>query len=493
MIAPHYSIDDMLRMLANPLAGMNASVSQQNLSQSPLQISPQLPQLASNSPMLFKLDAMSRPPADYSDYYALTGIQKPQFKIQPPLAPPDSNDKDTSSLLDKLPNVSDMIDKLPKLPGLPDMSGAAKWIGGLFSGSEAEQKPTVDLGNAQATGTAEAALKAGKDLANATTEGGIGKFLGDLTGGIFKGGMGTAFGADLLGGVGTVLGSKLVKGLFGDSKAQTKSALEAADKAAQLAVDKVAQNKSALLQNTNALGQQGAAAGIEAQRRINSQMVSGDAVADKNRLLASGDSLQQNAMQMAQQGMRQNQMSQQNLAKSVMNMRGGSGVANMGALQEIAGQQAAGNLQAMRAGQEGLQQSAAQQANIASQASDIYQKDLASNFQRNVAPALNQWENFQGMASSLAGPMVSQAMGIANQADNASYNLFGTAAKTMGTRAGSEETMGQYMKHAVPTAIQSSIAGGDIFNWSTNQDPRKVAALANYLGYDPNSLYGFRR
>ncbi len=484
MIAPHYSIDDMLRMLANPLAGMNASVPQQNLSQSPLQISPQLPQLASNSPMLFKLDAMSRPPADYSDYYALTGIQKPQFKIQPPLAPPDSNDKDTSSLLDKLPNVSDMIDKLPGLPGLPDMSGAAKWIGGLFSGSEAKPKPTVDLGNAQATGTAEAALKAGKDLADAITGGG---------GGIFTGGIGAAFGADLLGGVGTWLGSKLVKGLFGDSKSQTKSALEAADKAAQLAVDKVAQNKSALLQNTNALGQQGAAAGIEAQRRINSQMVSGDAVADKNRLLASGDSLQQNAMQMAQQGMRQNQMSQQNLAKSVMNMRGGSGVANMGALQEIAGQQAAGNLQAMRAGQEGLQQSAAQQANIASQASDIYQKDLASNFQRNVAPALNQWENFQGMASSLAGPMVSQAMGIANQADNAAYNLFGTSAKTMGTRAGSEETMGQYMKHAVPMAIQSSIAGGDVFNWSTNQDPRKVEALANYLGYDPNSLYGFRR
>jgi len=482
MIAPHYSIDDMLRMLANPLAGMNASVPQQNLAQTPLRISPQLPQLASNSPMLFKLDAMSRPPADYSDYYALTDIQKPQFKIQPPLAPPDSNDKDTSSLLDKLPNVSDMIDKLPGLPGLPDMSGAAKWIGGLFSGSEAEPKPTVDLGNAQATGTAEAALKAGKDLADATTGSGI-----------FKGGMGAAFGADLLGGVGTWVGSKLVKGLFGDSKFQTKSALEAADKAAQSAVDKVAQNKSALLQNTNALGQQGAAAGIEAQRRINSQMVSGDAVADKNRLLASGDSLQQNAMQMAQQGMRQNQMSQQNLAKSIMNMRGGSGVANMGALQEIAGQQAAGNLQAMRAGQEGLQQAAAQQANIASQASDIYQKDLASNFQRNVAPALNQWENFQGMASSLAGPMVSQAMGIANQADNAAYNLFGTAAKTMGTRAGSEETMGQYMKHAVPTAIQSSIAGGDIFNWSTNQDPRKVEALANYLGYDPNSLYGFRR
>jgi len=470
MIAPHYSIDDMLRMLANPLAGMNASVPQQNLSQSPLQISPQLPQLASNSPMLFKLDAMSRPPADYSDYYALTGIQKPQFKIQPPLAPPDSNDKDTSSLLDKLPNI------------LPDMSGAAKWIGGLFSGSEAEPKPTVDLGNAQATGAAEAALKAGKDLADATTGGGI-----------FKGGMGAALGADLLGGVGTVLGSKLMKGLFGDSKSQTKSALEAADKAAQTAVDTVAQNKSALLQNTNALGQQGAAAGIEAQRRMNSQMVSGDAVADKNRLLSAGDSLQKNAMQMAQQGMRQNQMSQQNLAKSIMNMRGGSGVANMGALQEIAGQQAAGNLQAMRAGQEGLQQAAAQQANIASQASDIYQKDLASNFQRNVAPALNQWENFQGMASSLAGPMVSQAMGIANQADNAAYNLFGSAAKTMGTRAGSEETMGQYMKHAVPTAIQSSIAGGDMFNWSTNQDPRKVEALANYLGYDPNSLYGFRR
>jgi len=482
MIAPHYSIDDMLRMLANPLAGMNASVPQQNLSQSPLQISPQLPQLASNSPMLFKLDAMSRPPADYSDYYALTGIQKPQFKIQPPLAPPDSNDKDTSSLLDKLPNVSDMIDKLPGLPGLPDMSGAAKWIGGLFSGSEEEPKPTVDLGNAQATGTAEAALKAGKDLAEATTGSGI-----------LTDGMKAAIGADLLGGVGTVLGSKLMKGLFGDSKSQTKSALEAADKAAQTAVDKVAQNKSALLQNTNALGQQGAAAGIEAQRRMNSQMVSGDAVADKNRLLSAGDSLQKNAMQMAQQGMRQNQMSQQNLAKSVMNMRGGSGVANMGALQEIAGQQAAGNLQAMRAGQEGLQQSAAQQANIASQASDIYQKDLASNFQRNVAPALNQWENFQGMASSLAGPMVSQAMGIANQADNAAYNLFGTAAKTMGTRAGSEETMGQYMEHAVPMAIQSSIAGGDMFNWSTNQDPRKVEALANYLGYDPNSLYGFRR
>jgi len=452
MIAPHYSIDDMLRMLANPLAGMNASVPQQNLSQSPLQISPQLPQLASNSP------------------------------IQPPLAPPDSNDKDTSSLLDKLPNVSDMIDKLPGLPGLPDMSGAAKWIGGLFSGSEAEPKPTVDLGNAQATGTAEAALKAGKDLADATTGSGI-----------LTDGMKAAIGADLLGGVGTVLGSKLMKGLFGDSKSQTKSALEAADKAAQTAVDKVAQNKSALLQNTNALGQQGAAAGIEAQRRMNSQMVSGDAVADKNRLLSAGDSLQKNAMQMAQQGMRQNQMSQQNLAKSVMNMRGGSGVANMGALQEIAGQQAAGNLQAMRAGQEGLQQSAAQQANIASQASDIYQKDLASNFQRNVAPALNQWENFQGMASSLAGPMVSQAMGIANQADNAAYNLFGTAAKTMGTRAGSEETMGQYMEHAVPMAIQSSIAGGDMFNWSTNQDPRKVEALANYLGYDPNSLYGFRR
>lgn len=463
MIAPHYSIDDMLLMLANPLAGMNASVPQQNFAQTPLRISPQLPQLAGNSPMLFKLDAMSRPPADYSDYYALTGIQKPQFKIQPPLAPPDSNDKDTPSLLDKLPNISDLI-------------------GGLFSGSEEKPKPTVDLGNAQATGAAEAALKAGKDLADATTGSGI-----------FSGGLGAAFGADLLGGVGTLLGSKLVKGLFGDSKAQTKSALEAADKAAQTAVDKVAQNKSALLQNTNALGQQGAAAGIEAQRRLNSQMVSGDAVADKNRLLASGDSLQQNAMQMAQQGMRQNQMSQQNLAKSIMNMRGGSGVANMGALQEIAGQQAAGNLQAMRAGQEGLQQAAAQQANIASQASDIYQKDLASNFQRNVAPALNQWENFQGMASSLAGPMVSQAMGIANQADNAAYNLFGTSAKTMGTRAGSEETMGQYMKHAVPMAIQSSIAGGDMFNWSTNQDPRKVEALANYLGYDPNSLYGFRR
>ena len=95
--------------------------------------------------------------------------------------------------------------------------------------------------------------------------------------GLATGSAGTSLLGDAVGGLGTMLGNKMMKGIFGGGSSQASSATNAAAAAAQKAIDVVSQNKSSLLQNTNAAGQQGNQAALSAQQKLNGQMVSGDA------------------------------------------------------------------------------------------------------------------------------------------------------------------------------------------------------------------------
>jgi len=270
---------------------------------------------------------------------------------------------------------------------------------------------------------------------------------------------GLAAGADIAGTLGTFLGTKLMNSILGDASSKAEGATKAATEAANAMLESVASNKSAMLQNTNAMGQQGQAAAMEAQRRMNSQMVSGDAVADKNRLLANAASAQSGAAQNAAMLMRQSQLSQQNLKDIVKNMASGSATSKLGNIAALGQQSAASNLQAFQQAQQAQQQANQQALAATAAASDIYSKDLASNFERNVKPALNQWENFQQMGSSLAGQAVGQTMSSYHDNSNAIFNMLQNTENNLASASASARAYEDYINYAPQEGVMMYLTG----------------------------------
>ena len=275
-----------------------------------------------------------------------------------------------------------------------------------------------------------------------------------LAGGLATQSAGTSILGDAVGMGGLVLGSNLIKGLTGGASKSNQVASEAA----QTMMDKVANNKSSLLQNTNALGSQGAKAAIEAQQATNSQALSADAISSMNALKGTANSLMQNQMSLANNQMRQNQMQTAGLKDTIKNQMAGSATAKLGNVSAIGNQLAQNNAASYGQSAQALSGAGQQAAQMNAQASDVRNQDLASNFERNVKPTLNNWENFQQAATHLA----SQAMGTAEARDNNAYNALGGTARLMGTRAGAQEETHQYMTTArQKQGVNEALTSGD--------------------------------
>lgn len=289
-----------------------------------------------------------------------------------------------------------------------------------------------------------------------TDTGDVGSFAKNLLGGAITGSTGTSLLGDMTGGLGQMLGNKLVKGITGGGSSASTTSTNAAKEAADAMIQETANAKSSLLQNTNALGSQGAKAGLEAQQAMNSQALSGDAIQSMNTLRNNAAKLQSNQMSLANNQMRQNQMQTAGLKDAIRSQAGGSPTAKLGNIGAIGSELAKNNAATYGQTAQALAGAGQQAAQMNAQASDVRNQDLASNFERNVKPTLNQWENFQGMASSLGGQAVQAGTSAATSADGASYNLLGGTARMLGQRAGQQEGMSGFMKGA---GAVKSVAG----------------------------------
>lgn len=273
-------------------------------------------------------------------------------------------------------------------------------------------------------------------------------FAKNLVGGAVTGSTGTSLLGDMVGGAGQMLGNKLVKGITGGGSSASTTSTNAAKEAADAMIQETANAKSSLLQNTNALGSQGAKAGLEAQQAMNSQALSGDAIQSMNTLRNNAAKLQSNQMSLANNQMRQNQMQTAGLKDAIRSQAGSSPTAKLGNIGAIGSELAKNNAATYGQTAQALAGAGQQAAQMNAQASDVRNQDLASNFERNVKPTLNNWENFQSMASNLGSQAVQAGTSAASSADSASYNLFGGTAKMLGQRAGQQEGLSGFLKGA---------------------------------------------
>ena len=324
------------------------------------------------------------------------------------------------------------------------INGIGSLVGGMFGGgSDEPASPTQTAAGGYSQKDTQAANQTTANT-NAIKEqesgDGIGSMLGNLTGGLFGASTGTSILGDLVGQGGLALGTNLMKGITGGKESSINTAKEAAD----AMIQETANNKSSLLQNTNALGSQGAKAALEAQQAMNSQALSGDAIQSMNTLRNNAAKLQSNQMSLANNQMRQNQMQTAGLKDAIRSQAGGSPTAKLGNIGAIGSELAKNNAATYGQTAQALAGAGQQAAQMNAQASDVRNQDLASNFERNVKPTLNNWENFQGMATSLAG----NAMQSAEARDTDTYNMFGGTANLLGARAGAQEGYAQYLKTA---------------------------------------------
>lgn len=278
--------------------------------------------------------------------------------------------------------------------------------------------------------------------------------------GLATGSAGASLLGDAVGGLGLMAGNALVDGLTGGSSSASQTSTDAAVKAADAMMAETAKNKSSLLQNTNSLGSQGAKAGIEAQQAMNSQALSGDAIRSMNEMRNSASKLMQNQMSLANNQMKQNQQQTEGIKDQIRNAMGGSATSKLGNIGSLANQLAKNNAGSYGQTAQAMSQAGAQAGQMMGDVSNIRNQDLASNFERNVKPTLNNWENFQGMASSLGGQAVSSGTSAASNADAASYNLLGGTAGMLGQRAGSQEKYQNFMQQAPWLSLMQSTTGG---------------------------------
>lgn len=323
------------------------------------------------------------------------------------------------------------------------INGIGSLVGGMFGGSDEPASPTqaaaggYSLKDTQAANQTTANTNAIKEQESGD---GIGSMLGNLAGGLLGASTGTSILGDLVGQGGLALGTNLMKGITGGKESSISTAKEAAN----AMIQETANNKSSLLQNTNALGSQGAKAALEAQQAMNSQALSSDAIQSMNTLRNNAAKLQSNQMSLANNQMRQNQMQTAGLKDAIRSQAGGSPTAKLGNIGAIGSELAKNNAATYGQTAQALAGAGQQAAQMNAQASDVRNQDLASNFERNVKPTLNNWENFQGMATSLAN----NAMQSAEARDTDTYNTFGGTANLLGSRAGAQEGYARYLKTA---------------------------------------------
>jgi type II secretory pathway pseudopilin PulG len=140
-------------------------------------------------------------------------------------------------------------------------------------------------------------------------------------------------------------------------------------------------------------------------------------------------------------------------------MASGSATSKLGNIAALGQQSAASNLQAFQQAQQAQQQANQQALAATAAASDIYSKDLASNFERNVKPALNQWENFQQMGSSLAGQAVGQTMSSYHDNSNAIFNMLQNTENNLASASASARAYEDYINYAPQEGVMMYLTG----------------------------------
>ena len=261
----------------------------------------------------------------------------------------------------------------------------------------------------------------------------LGNAAGGVLGSLATGGLST---------LGSIAGQGIA-GLFGADKtsaqkAAMQNALDMQEKSIQNEIKY--QEAKNLASQTNSLGMTGQAAALDAQRAMDKNGPTADAMSAARNMTAQANSGLMGAQSQANLARITGQQQANTMMANARAMSGGNPASAMALMGKIGDQLGANNLQALQAGNDALQRANSQAVQAQGQAGNLLDDSRKTNFSTNVAPHLT---NTNATANGTAAATTSSGSSASSMERGESINPFENAAAQWQSNISSEQAAKQ--------------------------------------------------
>ena len=261
----------------------------------------------------------------------------------------------------------------------------------------------------------------------------LGNAAGGVVGSLATGGLST---------LGSI-GGQAISGLFGnDKESQQKAAMQNALDMQEKSIQNEIKYQEAknLASQTNSLGLTGQAAALDAQRAMDKNGPTADAMSAARNMTAQANSGLMGAQSQANLARITGQQQANTMMANARAMSGGNPASAMALMGKIGDQLGANNLQALQAGNDALQRANSQAVQAQGQAGSLLDDSRKTNFSTNVAPHLT---STNATANGTAAATTSSGSSASSMERGESINPFENAAAQWQSNISAEQAAKQ--------------------------------------------------